>query len=206
MSVRLENTLKLESCPHCRIDNPNLVGHYDLTTKDSEGRRPRFWSIYICQRCGGVVTASGDNVGAYVEELYPRFASIDTAIPERARVYLTQAVQSIHSPSGAVMLAACAVDAMLKNKSYVEGSLYTRIDKAAEDHLITKDMAKWAHEVRLDANEQRHPDPDTGLPTEKDAERSIAFVKALGEFMFVLPARVTRGLAAAAQPPAASKK
>jgi hypothetical protein len=204
MAVYLENTLKLYSCPHCKIDNPDLVRHSDITTKDCEGLRARLWRIYICQRCGGIITASGDGIGSYAKELYPKIADIDTAIPDRAREYLRQAVQSIHSPSGAVMLAACAVDAMLTNKSYVEGSLYTRIDKAAEDHLITKDMAKWAHEVRLDANEQRHPDPDAGLPTETDAERSIAFVKALGEFMFILPARVTRGLTAA-QPPAASK-
>ena len=45
---------------------------------------------------------------------------------------------------------------MLKKKEYKKGSLYSRIDKAAEDHLITEEMAKWAHEVRLDSNEPRH--------------------------------------------------
>ena len=43
---------------------------------------------------------------------------------------------------------------MLKAKDYTEGSLYSRIDKAVEDRLITKEMAAWAHEVRLDANDQ----------------------------------------------------
>lgn len=51
------------------------------------------------------------------------------------------------------MLAASAVDALLKLKGYTAGSLYARIEKAAEDHVITQDMAKWAHEVRLDAND-----------------------------------------------------
>jgi hypothetical protein len=43
------------------------------------------------------------------------------------------------------MLAASAVDSMLKDKGYKEGSLYKRIDTAAADHLITDGMAQWAH-------------------------------------------------------------
>ena len=51
-------------------------------------------------------------------------------------------------------------------------------------------MAKWAHQVRLDANEQRHADESIPLPTIGDAQ----FVEALAEFLFVLPARVSRGI------------
>jgi hypothetical protein len=40
------------------------------------------------------------------------------------------------------MLSASAVDAMLKVKGYKSGSLYSRIDKAAEDHMITSEMAR----------------------------------------------------------------
>ena len=58
-------------------------------------------------------------------------------------------------------------------------------------------MAKWAHQIRLDANDQRHADENAGLPTGADAERCIEFAKALGQFMFVLPARITRGISGA---------
>ena len=68
------------------------------------------------------------------------------------------------APAGAVMLAASSVDAMLKEKGYNEGSLYARIGQARDDHLITADMAEWAHEVRLDANDQRHADEAAALP------------------------------------------
>jgi hypothetical protein len=47
------------------------------------------------------------------------------------------------------MLSAGAVDAMLKAKGFVQGSLYERIDEAATKGLITADMTKWAHQVRL---------------------------------------------------------
>ena len=95
------------------------------------------------------------------------------------------------------MLSASSVDAMLKEKGYKEGSLYSRIDKAVSDGAITADMAVWAHEIRLDANDQRHADDNAGLPTQEDAERCIEFAKALGQFMFVIPRRVSRGIAAA---------
>jgi len=93
------------------------------------------------------------------------------------------------------MLTASAVDAMLKAKGYSEGSLYIRIDKASKDHLITEEMAKWAHAVRLDANDQRHADEGSELPTEADAKRSIDFATSLAMFLFTLPARVSKGLA-----------
>ncbi|MNW06866.1 hypothetical protein D3C71_2033470 [compost metagenome] len=54
-------------------------------------------------------------------------------------------------------------------------------------------MAAWAHEVRLDANDQRHDDEDGALPDEADARKSIEFATALAQFLFVLPARVARG-------------
>ncbi len=106
---------------------------------------------------------------------------------------MIQAIDSLHAPAGAVMLAASSVDAMLKAKGYKDGSLNDRIRKAAADHLITAEMAEWAHEVRLDSNEQRHADEDAPFPSESDARRTVEFTKALGEFLFVLPARVTRG-------------
>ena len=89
------------------------------------------------------------------------------------------------------MLCASSVDAMLKQKGFKDGRLYDRIKAAANDHLITSEMAEWAHEVRLDANDQRHADESAELPTKPEAQKCIDFTTALGEFLFVLP-RVER--------------
>ena len=91
------------------------------------------------------------------------------------------------------MLCASSVDAMLKEKNCKEGNLNKRIDAAADAHLITSEMAAWAHEVRLDANDQRHADESARLPTKSEAQKCIDFTKALGEFLFVLPSRIERG-------------
>lgn len=120
---------------------------------------------------------------------------VDSTLPERARLFLQQAIDSLHAPSGAVMLTGSAVDAMLKAKGKKDGSLYSRIDAAAAEHLITAEMALWAHEVRLDANDQRHADDDAPLPSEAGAKKAIAFASALGEFLFVLPAKDSDELA-----------
>ena len=125
---------------------------------------------------------------------YPSDDGLDESIDDVARNYLQQCKDSLHAPSGAVMLAASAVDAMLKVKGYKDGSLYQRIKDAAAGHIITADMAAWAHQVRLDANDERHADESAQFPTAEEAQRSLDFSTALAEIMFVLPARVTRGL------------
>lgn len=121
---------------------------------------------------------------------------VDAEVPDRPRVYLQQAQESLHAPAGALMLCASSVDSMLKIKGYAEGSLHARIEKAVSDHLITPEMATWAHEVRLDANDQRHADEGASLPSQQDATRAIEFSMALAEFLFVLPGRVQRGIKA----------
>ena len=97
-------------------------------------------------------------------------------------------------------MAGSAVDAMLKKHGYETGSLYDRIDKALADNLLTKGMADWAHEVRLGSNRPRHADKDKPHVSPSEAAQSVEFAEALGNFLFVLTARIDRGLKAAAAP------
>lgn len=190
----LSDNLLLARCPHCSTANPNLRRVHHAETTDHAGQTPRTWSVYVCGTCGGMVTAWAAKYNQTVQALYPRFESVDLEIPDRPRTYLKQASESMHAPAGAVMLAASAVDSMLKAKGFNDGSLYSRIDKAAAEHVITSDMAAWAHAVRLDANDQRHADDAAALPTTADAQRVLAFAATLAQIMFVLPARVALGL------------
>ena len=190
----LSANLVLGRCPHCSVANPNLHREQHLDTNNHTANRKRTWSIYVCGSCGGVVTAWADAHNQEVQEHFPRSHQVDEDIPDRPRAFLQQANESLHAPAGAVMLAASAIDSMLKLKGYTDGTLYTRIQKAASEHVITSDMDVWAHEVRLDANDQRHADETAVLPSENGAQRTIDFAAALAEIMFVLPNRVQRGL------------
>jgi len=187
--------LLLDRCPHCSVASPTLERTLEAQTRNFQGQNLRYWKIYRCTRCGGLITA-GSNIssGGFTTEMYPAHIEADGSIPPKARDFLNQAMDSLQNPAGAVMLAASAVDEMLKEKDYKKGKLYTRINQATKDNLITKDMGRWAHQVRLDANEQRHSDEDAKMPTKDDAKKSVEFATALAEFIFVLPSKVSQGL------------
>lgn len=190
----LHNMFELETCPHCGVNRPALFMQTNFETKSHKGDKRRVWYIYTCAKCGGVISAAGNNPGQPAWEIYPSSKTVDDSLPLKAKAYLEQALNSLHAPSGAIMLAASCVDAMLKEKGYTDGSLYKRIDKAKDNHLITPDMAAWAHEVRLDANDERHADLQSLLPTETDAKRVVEFTSALAEILFILPTRIQRGI------------
>lgn len=195
----LQSTLDLTRCPHCGIDMPSLPFRAQFELADFQGGK-RLWGVYSCNRCAGLIIARADGWNQIVREVHPnKTLELSDDIPERARTFLQQAIDSIRSPSGAVMLAASSVDAMLKAKNFKSGTLFDRINQAASQHLITQEMAQWAHDVRLDANDQRHADEAAPLPTPADAQRVIEFARALAQFMFVLPARVQRGIQSAKQ-------
>ena len=190
----LSQELTLDRCPHCNVDTPSLRQVSIHQTHTHTKQNARIWGIYNCSRCGGIVIAAAAQQGGKVKEIYPTARVVDDAIPVKAKAFLEQALGSLHAPAGAIMLAASAIDAMLKEKGYKEGHLSPRINQAAKDHLITEEMATWAHKVRLDANGQRHADDSLDLPTEPEAQMTVEFALALGEFLFVLPARVRKGL------------
>lgn len=200
--------LDLSSCPHCGVAKPNLSrGATPTVTYDHTKRIAYRWAVYVCSYCGLCVLGIAHAMvvgGVYRDDvaivgLYPSPRSVSDDVPDRAKTYLSQAIASLNAPDGACMLAASAVDAMLKAKGFTEGSLYARINKAASDHLITDDMAKWAHEVRLDANEPRHADVAQPHHTFESAARAVDFASALADLLFVVPARVARGRRDAAE-------
>jgi hypothetical protein len=191
--MKLAGQLNLPRCPHCGVDTPMLPAQQQFETSNSTGTYKRLWMTYACKRCGGAILASSLQLNGEVIEMFPTSRDVDASVPDVPRQYLLQAMNSLHAPAGAVMLTASSVDAMLKSKGYSDGSLYSRIDKAVTEHLITSEMGAWAHEVRLEANGQRHADGQLSLPTTADATRVIAFAEALAEFLFALPGRVSRG-------------
>ena len=188
------NQLALDRCPHCNVAKPLLSRVWGQESVDHANNNKRFWSAYRCASCGGVMlVVSPFDPNQEITHMWPAPQLVADEIPSRAREFLSQAISSLHAPAGAIMLTASAVDAMLKDKGQKEGSLNSRIEAAAKAHLITDEMAAWAHEIRLDANDQRHADETASLPNAADAAKGIEFANALAQFLYVLPARVERG-------------
>jgi Domain of unknown function (DUF4145) len=200
----IQEYLALERCPQCSVHRPTLKREAGLITSPPPQQRKWVWGVYVCQGChrpvvaGGPQSESRDTVAVLV---MPEPSGIDEAVPEPARRYLQQAQEALHAPDGTTMLAASAVDALLKAKGYTKGWLNERINEAAADHVITGDMAEWAHQVRLEANDPRHADAVRPHATPEEAEQTLEFALALAQFLFVLPARVARGVRAAGGTP-----
>jgi hypothetical protein len=194
-SIELLPNLKLRTCPHCGIAWPLIlpIAPTPQCRSTPEGNQ-RLWGVYVCSTCAGIIAAEAPKIGAKIVNLIPAIKDFSEEIPALAREFLRQAYESLHAPAGAIMLSASAIDAMLKIKNFTEGNLKNRIDQAVSDNLLTKAMGEWAHHVRLNANDQRHADINAGLPTEIQARQSVEFAEALAEILFVLPARVSRGI------------
>ena len=188
--MQLSNRLELSRCPHCNIANPNVTKVHAFESNSANRNNPRTWITYVCQSCGGAIIGSRNPQFATALEIFPASKNVDESIPDKAKQFLSQSLETIHAPAGSIMLSASSIDAMLKEKGYKDGSLYSRIKKASEDHLITEGMSEWAHQIRLEANDQRHADESASLPTEEDAKRILEFAFALAEFLFVLPNKV----------------
>lgn len=196
-------------CPFCSIASPRLfnVWSSDGPLPRTDGGSHRYWGAYACSSCGSVVSAWGIPNGSHrfeVTEIFPAAKKAHDDVPEPARTFLQQAYETLHAPDAAAVMAGSAVDAMLKRHGLVEGSLYSRIDKALEGHILTQGMADWAHSVRLGSNRPRHADAENPHVSPEQAQQSVDFAEALGNFLFVLTARIERGLSAAANGPSQS--
>ena len=192
----LSTSLALERCPHCAVMQPQLARITERENRRRGGHRR--WGVYECLACGGLVVAAmraGDQAQV-VLECYPTPPTeLSDAIPARPREYLRQARDLLTRPAGSITLAGSAVDAMLKEKGLKEGRLYERIHDAVQQHLISEDMAQWAHQVDLDPNDPRYTEEGSSPATIEAAQRCFAFALTLAEMLFVLPSRVSQGIA-----------
>jgi hypothetical protein len=204
-NMRTSEQLGLQRCPHCNTANPSLGRRHVFAVQPGKqslqlpGNRHLQWHVYSCASCGGLVGAATPVAGpgnlqvdAAAEWIVPAVAAISTDIPQAAARYLIQARETLASPSASVLMSAAAVDAMLKERGYRDGTLHGRIKKAETEGVLTKHMAEWAHDIRLVANDERHADDDTSAKTGQDAARCLEFADALADLLFVLPARVRR--------------
>lgn len=202
MSYRGQNMgdqlLSVSACPHCGTANPTLVRrwHSEHPTSRADGGVPEVWSCYACTTCGSIVSARGihrQGRTPILSDIYPDVWVPDESLPERVALYLRQCKNTLANPDASVVMAASAIDAMLKDNELRDGPLFTRIDEAASKGIITQSMAKWAHRVRLDANNPRHADEKNPHLTNEDALRAFQFADALATVLYVLPSRMPAG-------------
>ncbi|MBS3850488.1 DUF4145 domain-containing protein [Devosia sp. BSSL-BM10] len=186
----------LTRCPHCSVAAPNLEPVWSDSFKHVGTLG---WAAFRCGTCKYVVVARIMYTPQkfIIKAMWPEAKVAHDDIPEPARTFLQQAYETLHAPDAAAVMAGSAVDAMLKAHDLTEGSLYSRIDTALKQNILTKAMSDWAHEVRLGSNRPRHADKESPHVSTDEAKQSVEFAEALASFLFVLTARIQRGIEAA---------
>lgn len=189
-------------CPYCAVATPQmLLIHNPEPVSPNNGNPTARWAAYRCTSCAGWVVVKGQpgdgSANPRIVEIVPGFSRAHEDLPETARRFLDQAMQTLAAPDASAVMSGSAVDAMLKELGYVEGSVYARIDEALKDNRLTEGMADWAHSVRLGSNRPRHADKEDPHVTPEEAQQSLEFAEALGNFLFVLSAKIKRGIEAA---------
>lgn len=208
MDINLYQRLPVPRCPwrDCNIANPLLEIAWKRPAIFKYGGY-RYWAVYKCSSCDQMVMGTwlslndqsgypifdiGDTYSGSLKYFPAGQSSLDESVPARVSRYLTQAQDTVAQPDACIMTSSSAIDAMLKEKGFADGSVSKRLGEAAKANVITQDMCDWGHHVRLEGNDSRHVDGD--VPTTDEASQCLEFALALAEVLFVLPARVTRGI------------
>ncbi len=206
--------LKVDRCPHCNVANPYMSCVFDDIGKPYKNEfgtpnSPRYskclWKVFICSSCDNRILTLQKQIGLlerHMDDLFSRIFiwpkerdDINSIIPEGAKNYLQQARDTINAPDACVIMCASALDVMLQEKDIPDAdTLNERILAAVEKGLITQDMASWAKQVRLEANNSRHPKKNKPPAKLEEAQQSLEFVETLAEILFVIPDRVTKGI------------
>ena len=109
--------------------------------------------------------------------------------PENAARFFRQGMDNLlgRNCDAAGAMFRKALETALKSrfpKIGVSVSLYQRIEKAAEQHALTPELAEWAQQIRLDGNAAVHGEEPF---SQEDAMRLCSFTKLVFQYLFTLP-------------------
>ena len=187
-------------CPHCGAQNASF-------TVFSEYRHPargdEIHAFLSCGVCGGsavaVFSARRGDLGLreylpsypdnfHLQDFHPRPAIPEAPahLPENVRIYYLEAVADVKArPNAAGAMFRKALDVGLKTiEPDGKGNLLVRIDAAAAAGRITKDLAEWAHRIRLEGNDASH---DEDPYTADEAHGLHRFTELVMMYLFTLP-------------------
>ncbi len=181
----------LPECPHC---HSREITFYLLA---QTGFHP-YVSAWICANCkrgiyleGHVINHNGNFPFKAFNTCYPA-PDIERApefTPEQAAHDFEEAASCLRTGNykAASIMARASLEAAVKSLEAKGNNLKEKINDLAARHIITPDLADWAHEIRTIGNNAAHD----GTPhTKQDAEDIIDFAEMLYIYLFTLPGRI----------------
>ena len=188
-------------CPHCGIRGVAFTVLTDLPVGIDS--LPLFDTFAACGRCGRAIVANfesrtGDTPKQLLQSGHRSYLNLMSLTPtapstgapdrtpERAANYYRQGMENLpNNLDAAVSMFRSALEAGLREKfPDIEGTLYKRIEDAADQGGLTSDLADWAHHIRLGGNDAVHGEEQF---SKEDAERLQTFTELVFMYLFTLP-------------------
>ena len=175
-----------DDCPHCGVKSVAFTVEKSVTF--TVGPRKFSDRFVQCGHCGRGVLLMHDDASAGDYVVAPSLP--DTAAPAHApdnvARYFVQGMENLtRNFDAAGMMFRKALDTALTAKfPNIKGRLVDRIDEAAKQGAMTKNMADWAHQIRRLGNEAAHEEEPF---SRQDAEELRSFTDLLLRYLFTLP-------------------
>lgn len=199
-------------CPYCFTKNVAFVAQKSFVTK-SGGKR----AFFICGCCGeGVIweyrsptsshasptDVAGDLFRAkfFTGEQWPAMVegNAPESTPNNVANFFKQATDSLQNGNfdAAGMMFRKSLESATKeiDPPSAHLTLFKRVEKLVENHLITPALGEWANEIRLGGNEAAHDDE---MFSKEDAQALKGFTENFLRYAFTLPAAVAHRAAPA---------
>ena len=193
-------------CPHCGTNNVafSIVHQHPVGSQVTQ----RWDTLATCGRCTRGVVAGfktptldppislwkgGHELEGMLVDFFPsrpRPKAPDHT-PENVAGYYRQGMENLpRACDAAGSMFRKVLDTGLKAKfprekyPKIKGTLKQRIQKAAEQHELTPELAEWSHKIRLDGNDAAH---DEEAFSEEDARTLQTFTELVLTYLFTLP-------------------
>ena len=195
-------------CPHCGAGNTTFNAISEVLGEPHSQNIFR-WIVLQCPVCFGVVTANVEaNANRNGNPLHsiqgllssqcriratypaPRPINIPMYLPENVAKAFKDGCECVkRQPTLACTGFRRALELGLKQLApEIEAwKLEKRIDKLADQHLITPDIKEWAHQIRLDGNAGVHDDDERTVEQAEEMESLTRFVLT---YIYTLPKQV----------------
>ena len=191
------------NCPHCGTKKVAFTVRDVICLGEEFDANFRIVSFDLFVQCGycdrGIIATfhvgDGDHsLVQYIEEggipdsIAPTQPSLDAPphTPDHAARFFKQGRDNMSGNwDAAGAMFRSALEAALKDKfPDPSGTLFSRIQQAAERHALTPELAEWSHQIRIEGNKAVH---DEGPYQEEEARLLEAFTDMVFRYLFTLP-------------------
>jgi len=174
-------------CPFCGV-----LAEFILIAQANDQRN---WSHFVsqCRHCGrAVYSATWANDPDQIT--YPTGrAAPSQDLPAEVRDCLDEAIKSLDAgaPKASALMTRSAIQAAMRQQQANGKTLWAEIEDLAERNVLPPALREWAHEIRDGANPAAHP-KDGEQVTREDGLELLALAEALFEYLYIVPADITR--------------